>query len=68
MIEAGFKIIDLPKATHCVLADFPFVSFLSIYMAVWKVYPKMARYIKVKHANKHTDFFKSLLVIILISR
>lgn len=47
MTAEGFKIFHLPKVPHCVRTEFPFISVLSIFIAIWKVYPKMKEYITV---------------------
>ncbi len=41
----GFKIIHLPKPDYVVVASFPFRTTISIYLAIWKVYPKLKKYI-----------------------
>jgi len=44
----GFKIAHFPKPNYAVCATFPFRTTLSIYMAIYKVYPKMKAYIAGK--------------------
>lgn len=44
-IKEGFKLIHLPKPEFAVVAAFPFRTTLSIYLAIWKVYPKLKQFI-----------------------
>ncbi|KAL4226190.1 hypothetical protein ACF0H5_014176 [Mactra antiquata] len=46
MLSEGYKIIQLPQVAHCVTTSFPFVNTISILIAVWRVYPKLNKYIK----------------------
>jgi len=41
----GFKIAHFPKPNYVVLAEFPFTNTLSIYMGIFRVYPKLKEYI-----------------------
>ncbi|KAK1799567.1 hypothetical protein P4O66_000447 [Electrophorus voltai] len=45
--KCGFRLFTFPEVTHVVSACFPHRTFLSIYLGVWRVYPRLARYIKV---------------------
>ena len=45
MTSHGYKIIHLPKPNHVVQASFPFRNTLSIYMGIFRVYPKLKEYI-----------------------
>ncbi|XP_025106586.1 testis-expressed protein 264-like [Pomacea canaliculata] len=44
--EEGFKVISLPEVDYAVRTTFPHVSTLSIFIAISKVYPQLAEYIK----------------------
>ena len=48
MKKHGFRIAHLPKPEFCVSAEFPFRSTLSIYCAIFKVYPKFKEYISAR--------------------
>ena len=41
----GYKIVHFPKPNYVVLAEFPFTNTLSIYMGIFRVYPKLKEYI-----------------------
>lgn len=45
MIQHGFRIVHLPRPSYVVTASFPFRTTLSIFMAIYKVYPKLRNYI-----------------------
>ena len=45
MVQHGYKIIHLPKPNHVVQTTFPFKNTLSIYMGIFRVYPKLKEYI-----------------------
>lgn len=47
LIEDGFKIFQLPSVSYAVRTDFPYSSYLSIMIAVFRVYPKLSEYVKV---------------------
>ena len=49
MVKNGFKIIHLPKPSYVVTASFPFATTLSIYLAIYKVYPKLRDYIALRN-------------------
>jgi len=49
MVKNGFKIIHLPKPSYVVTASFPFTTTLSIYLAMYKVYPKLRDYIALRN-------------------
>ena len=46
MIEHGFKIFHVPKPNFAVMAEFPFRTTISIYLAIFKVYPRLKSYIR----------------------
>jgi len=43
--KEGYKIAHFPKPNYVVLAEFPFTNTLSIYMGIFRVYPKLKEYI-----------------------
>ena len=45
MTKEGFKIAHLPKPSFVVTSTFPFRTTLSIFLAIYKVYPKLRDYI-----------------------
>ena len=45
MTKEGFKIAHLPKPSFVVTSTFPFRTTLSIFLAIFKVYPKLRDYI-----------------------
>merc|ERR1719318_191300 len=45
MLKNGFKIVHLPKPSCVVTASFPFTTTLSIFLAIYKVYPRLRDYI-----------------------
>jgi len=45
MLKNGFKIVHLPKPSYVVTASFPFTTTLSIFLAIYKVYPRLRDYI-----------------------
>ena len=45
MVKNGFKIVHLPKPSYVVTASFPFTTTLSIFLAIYKVYPRLRDYI-----------------------
>eukprot|EP00090_Calanus_glacialis_P005134 TRINITY_DN13948_c0_g1_i1.p1 TRINITY_DN13948_c0_g1~~TRINITY_DN13948_c0_g1_i1.p1 ORF type:complete len:290 (+),score=103.24 TRINITY_DN13948_c0_g1_i1:35-904(+) len=45
MIKNGFKIAHLPKPSYVVMASFPFTTTMSIFLAIYKVYPRLRDYI-----------------------
>lgn len=47
-LDHGFKEVVLPAVDHAVLTTFPFNNTVSIFIAVARVYPKFAEYIKVR--------------------
>ncbi|XP_041081051.1 testis-expressed protein 264-like [Polyodon spathula] len=49
----GFKIFSFPAVTHVVMTTFPHNTFLSIFLANWRVYPQMERYIKERKLCAH---------------
>ena len=45
LVSHGYKIINFPKPNFVVMATFPFNTTLSIYMGIFRVYPKLKEYI-----------------------
>lgn len=45
MLANGFKIAHLPRPNFAVVAEFPFKTTLSIYLAIMRVYPRLKAYI-----------------------
>jgi len=45
VVSHGFKIFHVPKPNFVVTASFPFRTTLSIFIAIFRVYPKLRRYI-----------------------
>ena len=48
MMEAGFRILHLPKPEYVVTASFPFTTTCSIFLGVWRVYPRLRDYIAAR--------------------
>ena len=48
-VKEGFKITHLPKPSYVVTARFPFRTTLSIFIAIYKVYPKLRDYISQRN-------------------
>ncbi|GAB6020356.1 hypothetical protein CHUAL_003066 [Chamberlinius hualienensis] len=53
MSSKGFKFAQLPSVSHSINVKFPFKNTLSIFLAVWRVYPRLADYIKEKSLCAH---------------
>ncbi|XP_041129720.1 testis-expressed protein 264 homolog [Polyodon spathula] len=49
----SFKIFSFPAVTHVVMTTFPNNTFLSIFLANWRVYPQMGSYIKERKLCAH---------------
>ena len=49
MTSHGFRIVHLPKPSYVVSALFPFRTTLSIYIAIFRVYPKLRQYISQRN-------------------
>jgi len=45
MRNEGFKIVHLPRPSYVVNAIFPFTTTLSIYLGIYRVYPRLRDYI-----------------------
>jgi hypothetical protein len=45
MRENGFKIVHLPKPSYVVTASFPFTTTFSIYLGIYRVYPRLRDFI-----------------------
>lgn len=48
LTQNGYKIAKLPAVSYAVNTSFPYRSALSILIAVWRVYPRMNNYVKVR--------------------
>ena len=46
-LNNGFKKLVLPAVDHAVLTTFPFKNTISVFIAVARVYPKLAEFIEV---------------------
>ena len=55
-LQAGFKQYELPAVSQAVFCYFPFKGFVSILIAVFRVYPKLGKYIQVTDLNRHYSF------------
>lgn len=44
---SGFQVFSFPEVTHVVTTSFPHRTFLSALLGIRRVYPRLARYIKV---------------------
>ncbi len=49
MTSYGFRIAHLPKPSYVVSAIFPFRTSLSVYIAIFRVYPKLRQYISQRN-------------------
>ncbi|XP_039629384.1 testis-expressed protein 264 homolog isoform X1 [Polypterus senegalus] len=49
----GFKMFSFPEVTHVVMTAFPFRTFLSLYLAIRRVYPALEGYIKERKLCAH---------------
>ncbi|XP_078270481.1 testis-expressed protein 264 homolog [Rhinoraja longicauda] len=49
----GFKIFSFPEVTHVVMTTFPFTTFLSLLLAIYRVYPVLNNYIKERKLCAH---------------
>ncbi|XP_043564407.1 testis-expressed protein 264 homolog isoform X2 [Chiloscyllium plagiosum] len=49
----GFKIISFPEVTHVVMTTFPFTTFLSLFIAMYRVYPILNNYVKERKLCAH---------------
>jgi len=45
LIEAGYKLAVLPKQQFAVVSSFPLRTALSLYVAIFRVYPRLRKYI-----------------------
>ncbi|CAC5381658.1 unnamed protein product [Mytilus coruscus] len=53
LIGEGYKIFKLPTVSYAVKTDFPYISYMSIILAVFRVYPKLSKYVKEKKLCAH---------------
>lgn len=44
---SGFQVFSFPEVTHVVTCWFPHRTYFSVLLGVRRVYPRLARYIKV---------------------
>uniref|UniRef100_A0A8C4R3J3 Testis expressed 264, ER-phagy receptor a n=1 Tax=Eptatretus burgeri TaxID=7764 RepID=A0A8C4R3J3_EPTBU len=51
--KSGFKIFSFPGVTHAVTTTFPFRTFLSIYLAIWRVFPAIKTYTEERKLCAH---------------
>uniref|UniRef100_UPI00358FDCC1 testis-expressed protein 264 n=1 Tax=Myxine glutinosa TaxID=7769 RepID=UPI00358FDCC1 len=51
--KSGFKIFSFPEVTHAVTTTFPFGTFLSIYLAIWRVFPAIKTYTEERKLCAH---------------
>ncbi|XP_051874844.1 testis-expressed protein 264 homolog isoform X2 [Pristis pectinata] len=49
----GFRIFSFPEVTHVVMTTFPFTTFLSLLLAMYRVYPVLNNYIKERKLCAH---------------
>ena len=45
LVSAGFKVAVLPKQQYAVVSSFPLKTSLSLYVAIFRVYPRLRNYI-----------------------
>ena len=48
LVQCGYKVAKLPSVSYAVNTTFPYKSVLSIMIAMWRVYPRMHNYVKVR--------------------
>ena len=46
MLKHGFKLVHFPEPEVAVMSSFPFTTTLSIYLVIFRVYPKLKDYIE----------------------
>lgn len=51
--QFGFRIFSFPEVTHVVMTTFPFMTFLSLLLATYRVYPVLNNYIKERKLCAH---------------
>ncbi|XP_061407889.1 LOW QUALITY PROTEIN: testis-expressed protein 264 [Lethenteron reissneri] len=49
----GFRIVSFPEVTHVVKTTFPYTTFLSIFLAIYRVGPALGSYIKERKLCAH---------------
>lgn len=49
----GFRIVSFPEVTHVVKTTFPYTTFLSIFLAIYRVGPVLGSYIKERKLCAH---------------
>ena len=52
-LEKEFKLLTLPLVSSVVKTSFPYISLLSIFIAIYKVYPRIGAYIQVRFGHIH---------------
>lgn len=58
--ENGYKTMSIGQINNAVLADFPCFTQFSILLAVWLVYPKLKKFIKVRALLNGIQSIKSI--------
>jgi len=49
MVSHGFRIFHVPKPNFVVTTEFPFRTTVSIYLGIFRVYPKLRKYISERN-------------------
>ncbi len=47
LLRNGYRVWDLPSVSHVVKCSFPYTTFFSLFIAIYRVYPLMGEYVKV---------------------
>lgn len=47
LISEGYQLYEFPQIERAVITDFPFKNIISIWLAVWIVYPLLNQFFKV---------------------
>ncbi|XP_018542232.1 testis-expressed protein 264 [Lates calcarifer] len=50
---SGFNVFSFPEVTHVVTTSFPYRTILSVFLRLWRVYPRIQRYIVEKRLCAH---------------
>ena len=53
MCDKGFKTFGFPLVSNAVKCVFPFRSYLSVIIAIFRVYPLMGEFVKVRGLPAH---------------
>ena len=51
LMDEGFSVAELPEVSHMVYTTFPYITTLSIYIAVYRVYSALEDYVMVRVKN-----------------